>query len=135
MSRQFSAAFSFTLDFFPLRANSYETRKVRTLEFKQSAMVRAGFFSHLRKFLSKFSVENELHFRPNIPAICLFAAVTDHRFLSALATILSTKPSSHLLAHLPKFHSSHNGFLHHRYEISQYLHDSNAKLEVLMFTH
>ena len=58
ISHQYSATFSFTLDLFPLRANSYETKKVRTLEFKHLAMVRAGFFSHLRKFLSKFSVEN-----------------------------------------------------------------------------
>ena len=98
-------------------------------------LVRAWFFSHLRSNLSKVSVENELHFRPNIRAICLFVAVTDHHFLSALATILSTKPSSHLLAHLPKFHSSHNGFLRRGDEIQCNSHNSDAKRKALMFSH
>ena len=72
---------------------------------------------------------------PNVRAICLFVAVTDHRFLSTLATILSTKPSSHLLAHLPKFHSSHNGFLRRGDEIQCNSHNLDAKRKALMFSH
>lgn len=95
------------------------------------ALIGQGMiFSHLRSYFSKISVENELHFMPYVRAIGLFVAVTDHRFLSALATILSTKPSSHLLSHLPKFHGgSHNGFLQLGYEIQCYSHNSDAKLK------